>query len=246
MSERPDQAEPEVFAESSGAVLTIWLNRPRTRNALTDGVIAQLMVRLEEARRDEQTRVVALRGVDRTFCSGGDMRTRPQGLMPAQNALRVMDNRRLAESLRTMNKIVVAAVEGWAIGAGLGLALAADLMVAGESARFRPGFIKHGLTPDFATGYLLARQLGVARARAMLIEDRVVTAREAVDLGMAAHVWPDDEFDERLAALLTGLADLPPNAAALTRVLADQAAHSDLSTAWTLEGLATTVLGVKS
>ena len=232
-------AEP-VLSELTGGVLTLTLNRPEVRNALDDEMRAQLGTALDEAQVDPVVRAVVLRGAGGTFCAGGDIR-RMGTRTPVTGAMRLFGARRLIDTLVELPKPVIAAVEGYAVGAGLALALACDLIVAAENADFRMAFIARGLAPDSASTWFLARQIGERRTKELAFTGRAVSAQEALVLGIAAHVWPPDTFDEHLAEYAGALAAGPTAALGITKRIVSRAADSDLAAVWDLETLGAAV-----
>ncbi len=178
-------APPTVLLSRHAGVLQLTLNAPANRNSLsTPGVLDGLLAGLDELENDSTLRCAVLTGAGGAFCSGGDLgklkesteaSTRAQ--MTANSAL----YRRIAQS----EKLVIAAVDGPAFGAGLGLAACCDLVIAGETARFCCAFVRVGAMPDAALFWSLPTRVGMTKARQMMLFADEVGAAEAVTIGLA-------------------------------------------------------------
>src|SRR5215211_7757499 len=198
-----------IKLEMSGAVCVLTLNRPDRLNALNVQVAHDFKAAVSEA-RERGARVIVVTGAGRAFSAGGDLREMQE---IAKNDGRV--EAFFDEPLRLLNDAImlirqtpvpfIAAVNGVASGGGCNLALACDLVIAGESARFNQAFIKVGLTPDCGGTYILPRLVGGKRAAELLMTGDAVEARSALEMGMINGVVPDDELMTaayRLAARL--------------------------------------------
>lgn len=221
---------------TENAVATIELDRPEQLNALTVEMATELGATAEEIVAGG-ARAVVLVGRGRAFCAGADLSLVHQALAdePATVLTPLVDG--LHDSLRRIRRLpvpVVAAVEGTAVGAGMGLALAADLRVMGRSARLIPGYMGIGASPDGGVSFFLTRMLGSARATALLLRNRPVGADEAVALGLAESAVDDGTVLAQSQELAGSLAGLPPLALQRVRELVDAApqhgldAHLDL------------------
>ena len=196
-----------------GAV-KIELNRPDRLNAWSKELSADLLRALTEVAADDQVRAVMLTGAGRAFCSGADLK---EGLAAAKDSDGLVDTKSalvtwyhpIVTVIREMPKPVVTAVNGPAAGAGLSLALAADLVVAAESASFSLAFVNIGLVPDAGASLFVPSRIGFARAAEMALLGDPVTAAKAVDIGLINAVYPDDDFAERADDLLERLSNGP-------------------------------------
>ncbi len=204
----------------SGGVLTLTLNRPEKRNALDAALIEALHAALDRADLDAEVRVVVVRGAGKDFCAGADL----EELL--DSALRTMeDNERAALRLgrlfvrmRELPKPVVAIVHGRALAGGAGLATACDLVLAGESAQFGYPEIQRGFVPAMVMT-ILRRLTGERRAFELVATGRVVTASEALDLGLVSRVISDPELETGAAEAIVTLARSSGSALALTKRL---------------------------
>ncbi len=205
----------EVLARRDGPVHVLSLNRPDRINAFSTGMAATLVAALEAAAADDTCRAVLLHGEGRGFCSGQDLTEVPQSAdLGHLLELRYVPIIRL---LRTMAKPVVCAVHGVAAGAGANLALACDIVIAGETAKFIQAFVRIGLIPDVGGTWFLPRLVGSARARALAMLGEPVEARQAEQWGMIWRAVPDESLMAEAAAVAARLASLPTQAIALMK-----------------------------
>ena len=210
----PARRYETVDVYQTAASATIALNRPDRMNAWSNALSADLLDALRDVARDESVRAVMLTGTGKVFCSGADLR---EGMAEAMaNGGRLDPEAALTRwyhpivtTIREMPKPVVAAVNGPAVGAGLSLALAADLVVAKESAYFTLAFVNIGLVPDGGASLFVPSRIGFARAAEMALLGEPVTAPKAVEIGLINAAWPDDEFATRADDLLERLSNGP-------------------------------------
>lgn len=217
--------------EMRGAVCVITLNRPESLNALTLTVGREFKAAVAEAQQ-KGARAIVLTGAGRAFCAGGDLRE--------MQKIAAQDGRVGAffdEPLRELNDCImlirrtplpfIAAVNGAASGGGCNLALACDLVVAGESARFNQAFIKIGLSPDCGGTFILPRLVGWRRATQLLMTGEVVTAPQALAMGMINAVTADDQLIAQTMAMAEGLAQAPTAAIGRIKELLEASAKND-------------------
>ena len=207
MSEEQARHYETVSCYRSGAAATVVLNRPERMNAWSDAMSRDLLEVLRGVAADETVRAVMLTGAGRAFCSGADLK---EGMESAEASGGTMDTsgtltrwyHPIVTTIREMPKPVISAVNGPAVGAGLSLALAADLVVAKESAYFLLAFVNIGLVPDGGGSMFVPARIGFARA---------------AEIGLINMVWPDDEFTARADELLARLANGPTRSYAGTK-----------------------------
>ncbi len=213
----------DVLVRRDGPVLTLTINREERRNAMTWEVIRTLREQLTHARTDRSVRVVVLTGAgDRAFCAGADL----SGMAPrdpAGHADAFADHHaargwlaELFEEMWGLGKPIVARVQGWAMAGGLGLALACDMVIASERARFGAPELDVGLWPYMVTVPLL-RSMPPKKALEMMMTGRVVDADEAGRIGFVNRVVSHDRLDEEVADLAAVLASKPPGVMRLGR-----------------------------
>jgi 2-(1,2-epoxy-1,2-dihydrophenyl)acetyl-CoA isomerase len=206
-----------------GGVLTLTLNRPDVLNALDAELHAALRRALDDAAAPD-VRAVVLTGAGRGFCVGQDLEEFRSGADDVGTRLRERYHP-LVLALRALEKPVLAAINGAAAGAGLSLALACDVRIAAETARFVPAFSGIGLVPDSGATAFAARLLGADRAFAWLASNRPLDAEEALRLGLVGEIVATESLAARVAEYAAALAAGPTRAFALTkRLLADAAA----------------------
>jgi 2-(1,2-epoxy-1,2-dihydrophenyl)acetyl-CoA isomerase len=220
-----------IQLEMRGAVGIITLNRPASLNALTSAVGQEFKAAVGEV-QERGARAVVLTGAGRAFCAGGDLREMQrigerEGKVEAffDEPLQLLNECIL--SIRRAPLPFIAAVNGAASGAGCNLALACDIVVAGESARFNQAFIKIGLVPDCGGTFILPRLVGWKRATELLMTGDVVTAARALEMGMINAVVPDDELLSRALAMAEKLAQAPTAAIARMKELLEASATND-------------------
>ncbi len=224
---------PILFGVADG-VATITLNRPDKLNAFTVEMADLWADRLEEACRRDDVDVIVMTGAGRGFCAGGDisllMRAR-SGAPPAERRSEIADHvHRIPRALSQTDKPVIAAMNGVATGAGLDLALMADLRFAAETARFAETYVRMALTPGAGGAYFLPRRVGLAKAFEMFWGGEFVDAREAERIGLVNRVLPDAELMVYTMALAKRLAAGPRQAIRATKRLLRQGLESDLAT----------------
>ncbi|WP_316177584.1 MULTISPECIES: enoyl-CoA hydratase [unclassified Bradyrhizobium] len=201
-----------VLQHLDSGLLTITMNRPERRNALNSDLTKGLVEAAHRAANDPEVRAVLLKGAGGTFCVGGDVKAMAEAKTAPSFETKVTTLRERMEVsrlLHQMQKPVVAQIDGAAAGAGLSIALACDLRVAGESAKITTAFAKVGLSGDFGGTYFLTQLLGSAKARELYLTSPVLTAQEALALGMVTKVVPDAEVEAATRALALSLAQGP-------------------------------------
>jgi 2-(1,2-epoxy-1,2-dihydrophenyl)acetyl-CoA isomerase len=216
----------EVETSRAGAVLTITLNRPGVLNAFNREMHLGLAAALKDA-RDGGVRAVVITGAGRGFCVGQDLTEFREA--PGDIGTRLRGNYHPnIRAIRTLEKPIIAAVNGAAAGAGMSLACACDLRIAADSATFVPAFINIGLIPDSGGSYFVTRILGPARAFEWLASGKRLTAAEAHAWGLVSEVVETDALAARVAELAAQLADLPTKGVGMTKRLLDHAMTASL------------------
>jgi 2-(1,2-epoxy-1,2-dihydrophenyl)acetyl-CoA isomerase len=204
----------------SEATLVVTLDGPHVRNALGWETWAQLDAALDTSRDAAGVRSVVLTGAGNAFSSGGDVRTRaPKGRGVMAPGARIELVHPVLRRLARFPQLLIAAVEGPAVGVGWALALACDIVIASRSSFFAAPFVQRGLVPDGATAWLLTRSIGRYRALDLLLWGARVSAEEAFAMGLATRVVPDGRALSEALAMASSLAAGPEDAMALTRHL---------------------------
>jgi 2-(1,2-epoxy-1,2-dihydrophenyl)acetyl-CoA isomerase len=230
-----------VAVTDYGPVRLFTIDRPRRRNALTPGLVAQLCEQVEAAGRDPAVGAIVLAGAGGHFSAGGDAQaiTEVIGGGSQQAAIAFMRHfQRLIEVVWTSDLPVVAAVSGVTYGGAFNLALACDLIIASADARFCQVFLRRGLIPDLGGAYLLPRLVGMQRAKELMLRTREIGAAEAREMGLISEVAADPAA--ALAAALSEAAELaarPRLAVALTKRLINSTTDGSLQSALGQEAL---------
>lgn len=198
------------------AVQRITLNRPDKRNALDLQTRTALAEAVDAAVADEQVGAIVLTGAGGNFCAGGDILSMAGQTISSARA-RMKPVHRVVRSLARSEKPIVAAVEGHAAGAGAGLALLCDVIVAGRNAAFAFPFLKLGLIPDCGLLHTLPARVGTAAARRILLTSASLTAQEGERRGLVDHLVADGEVQSEALNVASALAAMPRTALAMIR-----------------------------
>lgn len=214
---------------------TIRLNRPHRKNAFTFEMIDEWAGIIQRVRTDDAVRVVVLTGAGDAFCSGVDLESfspsdgsRPS-VLERREALSERIHR-IALALEDLDKPVIAAIRGVAVGAGLDMALMCDMRIASTTARLCEGYVKVGLVPGDGGCYWLPRIVGLPKALELLLTGETIDAAEAHRIGLVNRLVADDEFDAEVRRFAEQLAAAPPVTARLIKRATYQSARSDLRT----------------
>jgi 2-(1,2-epoxy-1,2-dihydrophenyl)acetyl-CoA isomerase len=202
-----------VLEERSGGVATLRLNRPHKLNALNPEMGRGLVGALHRAAGDEQVRAVVITGAGRAFCAGGDLELlRDVRGRKATRELEglLMAGKEICLAIAMMSKPVIAAVNGPAAGGGMNLALACDIRIASSQAKFAESFANLGLYPDFGGTYFLPRIVGPALAAELFYTAELLTAEDALRLGIVNRVYAAERFAEEVGKLAENLAAAAP------------------------------------
>jgi 2-(1,2-epoxy-1,2-dihydrophenyl)acetyl-CoA isomerase len=199
-----------ILFEVRDKVAHLTINRPEAANSLNATLSAEMMDAVVRCEEDADIRALVISGTGRFFCAGADLK----GFYSAGSELksRVSVFHAAISRLMRADFPVVAAVNGVAAGAGMGLACACDLVIAAESARFTMAYTKIGLSPDGTTTYFLPRRIGIGRALELVLLNRTLSSQEALDWGIANRVVADANLAEEVHALTSQLAAGPTRA----------------------------------
>jgi enoyl-CoA hydratase/carnithine racemase len=217
----------------SDGIGTILLNRPHRKNAFTMPMIERWAEILRDARTDPDVRVVVLTGAGDAFCSGVDLGSLDgRAPTPLERKLHLTEHiHRIPLALEDLDKPVIAAVNGVAVGAGMDMALMCDMRIIARSARLSEGYIRVGLVPGDGGCYYLPRLVGTAKALELLLTGDFIDGEEAARLGIANHVVDDAELPGAVERLARKIADGPPVAVRTIKRAVYQSARTDLRTA---------------
>lgn len=219
MTERSEQSgDPTLLFERQGGVATLTLNRPEARNALTTGLFLEMERVLLEVEKDDAVRAVVLTGAGRSFSAGADLkpvskeeRRRSEApSFPGDAGGDILERgNRCILRLRELAKPVLGSINGDAVGIGCSLALATDLRIASDAARFGVVFSRIGLAPDGGASHLLRELVGTAKALELLFTGDLIDAGEALRLGLVNRVVPPDDLADATRELAERLARGP-------------------------------------
>lgn len=210
MQTAPDY--PPVIRSREGAVLTLLLNAPANRNSLSaPGMLEGLLAGLDELDADPDLRALVIGGAGGTFCSGGDLRLLAESSEPDIRT-RMNQGAWLYRRIALSDKQVIAAVEGAAFGAGLGLACCCDFVVAARNARFCCAFVRVGAMPDAALFWSLPARVGLPKARRMMLFAEEIAGTDALGIGLADELAEADGALCAAQALAARLAHGPARA----------------------------------
>ncbi len=206
--------QPELLVESAEGVVLLTMNRPDVLNALGGSMMEEMLRALQAAASDPAVGCVVLTGAGRGFSAGGDMKARATGAKPPPatpeaGADELRARMECSRLLHEMPKPTIAMLNGVAAGAGMSLALACDMRIAGESARMTTAFAKMGFSGDFGGHYFLARLVGPARARELYFTCEMLDAAKLERLGLVNRVVPDTALREETMALARQLGQGP-------------------------------------
>ena len=232
---------PNVHIESSGAVTTVTIDRPRRKNACTPDMWAALRHGFREI-AESPARAVVITGAGGDFCAGADVGPGDDAQAGSDEPRRhrIDHMRDIADTVMAIHdcpKPVIAKVDGVAVGAGFGIALAADMVWCSQRARFSLIFAKRGLSLDFGTSWLLPKRIGLHEAKRLAFTADIIGATRAAHLGVVNEVVPADELDAAVDEIATTIAAGPPIALANTKRYLNNASNISLFQALEAEGL---------
>lgn len=223
---------------ADNGVVTVTMNRPEKKNAANATMWDELRATWDQIALDPDVRCVIMTGAGDAFCSGADLGGggRKVHQLQAMNMIH-----RTVQALYSIMVPVIAKVNGVAAGAGMNMALACDLIVAGDQARFSEIFARRGLSVDFGGSWILPRMVGLHKAKELAFFADVISADQAAEFGLVNQVVPADQLDAEVAAWADRLAAGPPLALAMTKRLLTHNATADFPAALEAEGMAQTV-----
>lgn len=224
MSELASSQEPVLLEQTTDGVRILTLNRPAKKNALSGDLIQAIVAGFEAAAADDDVRVVGITGAGDAFCAGADLKERrpasdaPKRPSAEDQVVRLVSGIRVA-----CEKPVIAGVNGIAIGAGLALAMCADMRIASVKARFHPGYARAGSSPDCGLSWTLPQAIGHERAMRFLLDPQMMDADSALALGLIGDVAPAERFEEDFIAYCYKIAEVSPMASRQTKRLVTRA-----------------------
>jgi 2-(1,2-epoxy-1,2-dihydrophenyl)acetyl-CoA isomerase len=228
----------DVVTSHEGRVAVVTLNRPEAMNAIDTGMRKNLLAAFDELARNADIRAVLLTGAGKAFCSGADLKSaaaNPDTSLRRTARTLLHDFQPLVECIARMDKPVIAAINGAAVGLGMSLALACDLIVMADNAYLMSPFVGIGLIPDGGAAWFLTRRIGYSRAFEALIEGEKLDAARCAALGIANRVVSGDALAESTCRWAADLAERAPIAVGLTKRVTRLSSSLGLSEALTVE-----------
>ena len=224
-----------IIYEKSEGIATITINRPEALNAFSAEVVSEILQALEDVKADESVRVVVLTGAgEKAFSAGADIKA-----MKGMNALKARElsqmGERLCSALENLEKPVIAAINGYALGGGLEVAMACDIRLASENARMGQTEINIGLIPGWGGTQRLTRLIGATKAKELIFTGKMIDAKTAEQLGLVNMVVPQDKFRETVRQFALELAQKAPVALKVAKALINKGAEISLDAAIALE-----------
>jgi len=206
--------EPHVLYRTSEDVAVVTLNRPEAKNAFSTEMIRLWREYLEQVKTDDNIRALVITGAGDTFCSGGDIRDMAEGKLTSWSMKSFLWEgvHRIVLAMEDLDKPVIAAINGAAMGAGLDMALMCDLRICSNRAKLAESYILMGLVPGDGGAFLLPRIVGLAKALELLLTGDVVGPQEALNLGLVNRVVPESALMDEAMGLARKIAGRPPQA----------------------------------
>ena len=225
MTDATANPEPVLLEETSGGVRILTLNRPAKKNALSSDLVRAVVEGFAAAAADDDVRVIGLTGTGDAFCSGADLTEPRRAAGESPGRAKMADQVvRLVSGIRVdCEKPVIAGIGGIAIGAGLSLAMCADMRIASSKARFHPGYARAGSSPDCGLSWTLPQAIGHERAMRFLLDPKMMDADAALALGLVGDVVPAEQFEEAFSAYCGKIAEVAPMASRQTKRLVTRA-----------------------
>ncbi|MBW1295332.1 enoyl-CoA hydratase-related protein [Aquimarina litoralis] len=217
-------------------VAWITLNRPETFNSFNREMALSLQSTLDDCKSNDEVRAIVLTGNGKAFCAGQDLKevTSPE-LNPGFRKILEEHYNPIVQRIRSIEKPIIAALNGVAAGAGANIALACDIVIASEASSFIQAFSKIGLIPDSAGTFFLPRLIGFQKASALMMLGDKVSANDAESLGMVYKVAPVESFVEEVGKIANKMAVMPTKALGLTKRLLNQSMVNNLEQQLSLE-----------
>jgi 2-(1,2-epoxy-1,2-dihydrophenyl)acetyl-CoA isomerase len=233
----------EILKKIENGVCTLTLNRPSVFNSFNRSMALLLQEELVFASKDDNIRAIVLTGEGKAFCAGQDLAEATDPAGPSMQDIVKLHYNPIIQLLRSIEKPIIAAVNGVAAGAGANIALACDVTIACESASFIQAFSKIGLIPDSGGTYFLPRLIGFQKAMALMMTGEKVSANDAEQMAMIYKAVPDEEFSAYVSNFAQTVAQMPTKGLGLTKRAMNRTYQHDLDEQLQLEEILQTEAG---
>jgi 2-(1,2-epoxy-1,2-dihydrophenyl)acetyl-CoA isomerase len=232
-----------VITKSNNGIAIVYLNEPSSLNALTQTLKEQLQSTLDLLKKDDSIQVVIFKGNGKGFCAGGDIKAMAnQEYNPLEMKKGMDASARIIETIRSLPKLTISAVHGFAAGAGMSLALASDIVIAEEGTKFILSFKNMGLIPDLGLHYYLPRIVGEWKAKEWIWKGKKITAEEAMKYGLVMEIAPKGMVLEQAVQFSEELIKGPIQAYIFSKIMINRTANVDLETVLARENDTQTIL----
>ena len=220
--------EKAVLLEKSGGIATITLNRPDAMNSMNQALVDDWIEALALVQKDPEVRAVVITGSGKAFCAGGDLFYLASLKEPIAARKFIAQAGTIITGIMSMEKPVIAMINGVAAGAGFNIALACDILFCVKSARFAQSFIKVGLVPDCGGLYLLSRVVGMHKAKELMFTADLIDADTALNLGIVNKVVDADELKAVTYAFAERMVNAAPIALGMIKKMINRSGNLDL------------------
>lgn len=227
-----------ILTSKSEGVGVMTLNRPDALNSMNLLMREEMFLALEAMGKDDEIKVIVITGAGRAFSAGGDVKEQGAGFDAISGRDRIRNLHRTLMVMVNIEKPIIAAVNGLAVGAGFNLALACDMIIAADDAKFSQVFINIGFIPDFGGAYFLPRLVGLARAKELVFTGRTIKAQEAKEIGLVTQVVPKEQLESVVMELAGTMAQRSAKALAFDKSMLNRSLDSDLPTMLEFEAFA--------
>lgn len=220
-----------IIVSKENGIITITLNRPKFYNAISPELLHEVDEAVSAAAKDDEAKVIVITGTGKAFCSGGDIEldvSKISEMTTFEWRKYDMDFCETIKRIYWIEKPVIAAVNGIAGGGGLDIALACDIRIASEEAKFANFYIRMGLIPIMGGNYFLPRLIGLGRAKLMAFTGDFIDAKQAERIGLVDITVPAGEFSSTVKTLAQKLANGPTKAIGMTKIAMNKSMHMDL------------------
>lgn len=231
-----------ILVEKKNSIATIMLNEPESLNALSPKLRNELISVLLKVEEDEEIKVAIIAGKGKSFCAGGNIKNMREKMQSYEVKEGMDTSIKIIKLMRELSKPVISAVHGYAAGAGFSIALASDLVIAEEEAKFTLAFKNLGLVPDLGTHYFLANIIGTWKAKELIWRGNTITALEGERYGFINSIVPNGQALEVAQQLAVELAQGPSRAYAYTKSITNQSVDRSLNEILEIENFSQSIL----